>query len=192
MARSVGELERESRRDGQAGGARPWLGRWSCHHGPSSERTGTAVVTSSGGLSVATRSTPPQARFWEAESTEQSAPASGSARWWTECSAVSSVKTVSNSDRATAIARQRSRARKVAAEGVHRHRIGTIETAHKVGDRIRCVHKAAIHVVARIEQHEDVRAYKRVGTHFGCLRFGIATGNRGRIERPGAAIIHYL
>ena len=73
-----------------------------------SERAGTAVVTSSGGPSVATRSAAPQARFWDAESTEQSAPASGSARWWTECTAVSTVKTVSTSDSATATARPRA------------------------------------------------------------------------------------
>ena len=52
--------------------------------------------------------------------------------------------------------------REVAAEGVDRHRIGAVQAAHEVGDRIRGVDEAAVHVVAGVEQDEHVGADQRV------------------------------
>ena len=61
-------------------------------------------------------------------------------------------------DRVVAVARQRGGARQIAAEGVDRHRIGAIQAADEIGDGVRGVDEAAVHVVAGVEQHEHVGA----------------------------------
>ena len=61
------------------------------------------------------------------------------------------------------IVRQDGGAREIAAEGVDRHRIGAIQAAHEIGDRVLGVHEALVHEVAGVEEHEDVGADERVG-----------------------------
>ena len=60
------------------------------------------------------------------------------------------------------LARERSGARKIAAERVDRHRIGVIHAAHEIRDGVLRVHEAAVHEVAGVEQDEDVGADERV------------------------------
>ena len=60
------------------------------------------------------------------------------------------------------IARETGGARQIAAERVHRDRIGAVQAAHEIGDRILGIHEAAIHEVAGVEEDEDVGAGERV------------------------------
>ncbi len=80
----------------------------------------------------------------------------------------------------------------VAAERVDRHGIGAVQAAHEVRDGVGGIDEAAVHVVAGIEQHEDVGA--RVGID---ARFGVPGGVRpggfvGGQQGPGRAVLHHL
>ena len=63
-----------------------------------------------------------------------------------------------------AVVGQQRRTRQIAAKSVDRHRIGSIKTAHEIGDRVGGVDESAIHIVAGVEQHENVGADKGVGS----------------------------
>ena len=56
------------------------------------------------------------------------------------------------------VAAQVRGARKIAAEGVDRHRIRLIQSANEIGDRVFGVDEAAVHEVAGVEENEDVGA----------------------------------
>ncbi len=92
-----------------------------------------------------------------------------------------------------AVVRERRGARKIAAEGVDRHGIRSVQAAHEIGDRVGSVNKSAIHVVAGIEEHEHVGADERVRADFGSR----AIRRRGRSfrrrhQRARGSVVQHL
>src|SRR5208282_4124572 len=61
-------------------------------------------------------------------------------------------------DGIAALLGQRSGARQVPAVGVDRHGIGAVQAANEIGDGVRGVDKAAIHIIAGVEQYKNVGA----------------------------------
>ena len=70
-------------------------------------------------------------------------------------------------DRFAAVVIQGRGTRQIAAEGIDRDGVGAVQSAHEIGDGIGGVNKPAIHVVAGIEQHEDVGADEGIGADLG-------------------------
>ncbi|MCX6623110.1 MAG: hypothetical protein NTY38_18990 [Acidobacteria bacterium] len=82
-----------------------------------------------------------------------------------------------------AVPGQFGRPGQIAAEGVNSHRVGAVQAPDEVGDRVRCVDEAAIHVIAGIEQHKHVGADEGVGSDLA-----VTSGN----QRARRAVVHHL
>ena len=79
--------------------------------------------------------------------------------------------------------------RKIAAVGVKRDLAGVIHGAHEVGDGILREDEAAVHVIAGIEEDEDVGARQRRNPHTGRTdggkRLSVVSRSARDLARPG-------
>ena len=89
-------------------------------------------------------------------------------------------------DGIAAVLAERRRAREIPAEGVDGDRVGPVQAAHEIGDGVGGVDEAAVHVVAGVEEDEDVGADK--GVSAALQRGGLADVTLAH-QRPRGAVI---